>query len=72
MNEKGLRAAVGQREGKATHRQALLLRSLTAARRLCAGAKRETKGVYRIQPELIVGLCVAVDEAWDCVNGVEK
>jgi hypothetical protein len=50
----------------------MLSRALTAARRLCSGMKLEQKGVYRIQPELVVALCVAVDDAWECVKGVEE
>ncbi|MBU6222667.1 MAG: hypothetical protein KGR24_07940 [Planctomycetes bacterium] len=51
---------------------ALLSRAVAAARRLCVGAKRRQPGVYQITPELWIGLCVAVDAAWDCLKGVEE
>jgi hypothetical protein len=52
-------------------KMALLSRALTAARRLCVNAKRERPGIYQITPEHFVALCVAVDEAWDLLKGVE-
>jgi hypothetical protein len=64
--------SVDSRETRISRRTAMLSRALTAARRLCSGMKLEQKGVYRIQPELVVALCVAVDDAWECVKGVEE
>lgn len=60
------------RAARQTYRQARLLAVLKAARAAMVSMRMEAKGLYRIHPGNVVALCAAVDEAWDCVKGVDE